>query len=373
MAGVRTHGGNVWALAKTLQRPVEQTLDFSADLNPLGFPDVVRTIIAESVAAICHYPDPEAVTLRQALAARHGVPIEWLWAGNGSAELIAWLSRVRAVRRAVVVTPTFCEYAWTAGQAGAEVVTLPLTEGSGYQLVLDEPAWRRALRGADLVFLGNPNNPTGTLAPLDALRRLAAWCGEHGAWLIVDEAFMEFVAPARQTSAIPELARWPHVIVLRSLTKCFAIPGLRLGYAVAAPAIIERLRAAQPAWPLNTFALAVGPALVGETAFLERTRDFVRRQREALVAALAELPGVSPVPSAVNFVLCRLAAPQPPSEVLREHLAARGVLIRAGDGFDGLAPGRCVRLAVRGPQDQHRLIHAWRAALEHLVSGRHAG
>ena len=358
---MRVHGGNPWALARALDRPVEQILDFSADLNPLGFPDVVRAVITESLAAIRHYPDPEALAFRRAVAEHHGVPLEQVWPGNGSAELIVTLTRLRPARRMVVVTPTFAEYAWAAAQAGAEVIAVPLAQDAGFPLVLDEAAWRRALAGAGLVFVCNPNNPTGTLIPLQTLRTLAAWCAAAGARLVVDEAFMEFVEPAAQASLLGE----PRVVVLRSLTKLFAVPGLRLGYVVAAADVIEPLRAAQPPWPLNTFALAVGPALLAQSAFVARTRAFIREHRAALAQALRHVPGLTPLPSVANFVLCRLDHPVLTAAAVCERLAARGLLVRSGDGFTGLPPGRFLRIAVRAADEQALLVQALREVLRH--------
>lgn len=369
---VRVHGGNGWAAARQSGRPVDQFVDFSADLNPLGCPAWVRDTIAESVEAIQRYPDPEATAFRAAVAASHGIDPANILPGNGSAELIVLLTRLRplaphdlfrkskhaGLAKVVVVAPTFAEYAWAVEQAGAEVVPIFLEEAQGFHLALDEKLWRARLRGADLVFLCNPNNPTGTLVPRPVLRALAAQCERVGAWLVVDEAFMEFVPPGTQTSLLPELDRWPHLVILRSLTKIFAVPGLRLGYLAAAAPVVERLRHGQQAWPLNTFALAVGTRLAADTAHAAQARRQVAVWREALQQRVQAIPGLAPFPAVANFLLCRLTTPAITSATLCDRLRDRGVLIRDCRSFLGLAPDRFVRMAVRTPAEHERLLTA---------------
>ena len=366
-AAARTHGGNPWAAARAQGRGARELLDFSVDLNPCGYPPSVRRLILEHLDDIQRYPDPSATAMREAIAASHGIAAAEILVGNGSAELIALLPRLFPAARAVVASPTFSEYAWAVEQAGGFVEHLCATETSAFHFEWTESFWRRRLAAADAVFLCNPNNPTGALVPREQVWQLAGWCRDAGARLIVDEAFLDFVAQPASYSVAADIRRFDNLIVLRSFTKSFAIPGLRLGYLAASEPLVDILRAAQPPWPLNAFALAVGPALLQEHEHLEGSRREIAGLRRQLSEALGRLAGCYPYPSTTNFFLCRLAHPAPSSSELTDRLAGRGILIRNGDSFHGLEPGRFIRVAVRSQEDNARLV----SALEEIV--RHAG
>ncbi|MBI2495967.1 MAG: threonine-phosphate decarboxylase [Candidatus Omnitrophica bacterium] len=356
----RIHGGNPWELIRRRRFSKDEIVDFSVDLNPLGFPAGVRDAVLKCLDDIQCYPDPDARALSQAIAAYHQVPVEVVLPGNGSAELITLVTRLQPLTKALVVVPTFTEYEWAAEQAGAVVSYQSLEEADGFQLNVAAANWPDGLRGVDLVFLCNPNNPTGIALPKDKVLQLAHRCLAAGALLIVDEAFMEFVEQPELCSVVPDAASLSHVMVLRSLTKLFAVPGLRLGYLVACPSIVERLRALQQPWPLNTFALAVGAQLFNETDYIGRSRRTITALRGELDRSFRAIPGLAPFPSVTNFILCKLTDERITSDELCERLARRGILIRNCDDFTGLEPGRWIRLAVRTQDENARLTAALR-------------
>jgi len=217
----------------------------------------------------------------------------------------------------------------------------------------------------DLVFLCTPNNPTGAaLATTDVLE-IARRCRDVGARLVVDEAFVEFVDHPHEVSVVPDVMQLDYVIVLRSLTKLFAIPGLRLGYLIAPPTCVEELRARQSAWPLNTFALAVGVQLFSQTDYVTRSRHAIAELREELQRWLGALPGLQCFPSVTNFVLCRLTDIGITSSELCDCLAGQGLLLRNCDSFTGLELGRFIRVAVKNREENQRLVSALREALSH--------
>lgn len=361
VARQRVHGGQ-----QRWQRRDGVVLDFSVDVNPYGFPDSVRDAILSHVDDLQRYPDPEAGALRRLIAERHRLPCESVLPGNGSAELIPLIVQALRPTRAVVIAPTFTEYEWALECHGLEVRYVLTEEREGFALPDDEGAWAASIAGADLVFLCNPNNPTGTAVPQTTVRRLARYCEEAGASLVVDEAFVEWTEEPSRISVAPWVGESERLIVLRSLTKLFAVPGLRLGYLLAHPNLVERLRAYQSAWPLNTFALAVGEQLLRESAYVERSRALVRQSSRDLFKGLRALPSCHPFPSTVNFVLSKLTAPHATSSIVCRRLADRGILIRNCDDFTGLEEGRFIRLAVRKPEDHARLLAALREALSHV-------
>lgn len=360
---VRTHGGNPWDAIRTYGLAHEDLLDFSLDINPLGFPPGLRALILEHLEDLQRYPDPGARALREAIAASDQVPVEAVLPGNGSSELISLLVRLRAFRKALVVVPTFTEYEWALEPLGIEPACVTTQEADGFQLATSRAFWEPLLRDVELVFLCNPNNPTGAALAKERVLELARWCRDAGAILVVDEAYVEFTERPEALSVLPDALELGHVIVLRSLTKPFAIPGLRLGYAVAPPDAVETLRALQPAWPLNALALAVGPRLFEATGYLLKTRQAIAEWRTQLAASLQALEGLVPLPSVTNFLLCKLTRPEIPASGLAQQLARRGLLIRACDDFTGLEAGRFIRLAVRRPEDNARLVTELREAL----------
>jgi len=368
LAQTRSHGGNLWELRRQRRGSKNQILDFSVDINPLGFPAVVRAVILEHLDEIRYYPDPDACEFRDAIAAHHRVPVETILPGNGAAELISLLARVRQANKVLIIVPTFGEYEWAMNQVGATILPVHTTEASGFHLEMTQHDWPQLLDGVDLVFLCNPNNPTGVAIPKDAVLELARRCREAGAWLIVDEAFVEFVEQPDAMSVVSDASRQEHLIVLRSLTKLFAIPGLRLGYVVASPLIVERLRALQPAWPLNTFALAVGAEVLQQFDYVARSRRLVIERRDELTRLLGTLPHLRPLPSVTNFLLCKLMDAEITSSALCDQLAGQGLLLRNCDSFTGLEPGRFIRVAVRTQEENLQLVSVLHKVLNHAHS-----
>jgi threonine-phosphate decarboxylase len=337
--------------------------DFGLDVNPLGVPERIRRMLREHVDDIASYPDPDAHDLREAIAGAIRVPPNRILPGNGSAELIGLLAELPSWRRALVIAPTFTEYSWALAQRGRSVEYAIASSDTGFLPEIEHPSWTSRLARADVVFLCNPNNPTGTALPKTRVLTLASRCRRAGATLLVDEAFVDFVERPETVTVLPEAMSLGNVLVLRSLTKCFAMPGLRLGYLVGPKRLITTLRALQSPWPLNAFAAAVGPTLLTQRAYLQRSRACISRQRRSLLRSLAALEGISPFPSAVNFILCRLTTHRLTSGQLTRRLADAGLLVRNCDSFTGLEAGKFVRMAVRPPAEQHRLLCALQQCL----------
>ncbi len=353
------HGGTVYAVARLLGVTPEELLDFSASINPLGPPAGVREAVMTAFDRVIHYPDPRAEALREALARRHGIAEENVCATNGSTELIHLLPRLVPGRRALVVAPPFSEYAAALEKGGWEIHYLFLAPEDGFTLSLAKLEERLA-DGFDLLILANPGNPTGALVPLPAVTELLELCRLSGTVPVIDEAFMDF---CEEESAVPAVIADGRGLISRSLTKFFALPGLRLGYAVGAPAVIARLSGIVPPWSVGTLAQAAGVAALADAGYRDRTLDLIARQRELLSAGLAALPSLRPYPSAANYLLVQLTSGLSAS-TLRDRLLPHGILIRDCANFPGL-DHRFFRVAVRGKEENSRLL----AALAGLLGG----
>ena len=350
------HGGNVWALAREKSLDPARILDFSADLNPLGPPAQLQAILQDGLKALAHYPDPAYRRFRESAGRAEQTDPSRILPGNGTAELIHLIGRWQAEEAAGVVVPTFTEYQRAARANGSPLQLFLLRENSNF--LPDLGALLPKLRQVRLLFLCNPNNPTGTLWPAPLLRVLLEEAGRSGTRVVLDEAYMDFVADPEAGSVVRWVEEFPHLMVLRSLTKILALPGLRVGYLVAAPAVVQELQAIQPPWPLNGLAAWVGAEWLGQEGhrlFGAQTREKVglfRREFETGLSGLAEL---RTQPSAVNFFLCRLNQGHVACDLAR-RLADSGVLIRVCDDFTGLEQGRFIRLAVRTPEENRRFL-----------------
>ena len=238
------HGGDVCRAAREFGGRPEEYLDFSSNINPLGPSPRALAAVREVLGGLWRYPDPECVELKEALAGHLGVPPSWLLPGNGTAELISLLVPALGISRAVIPVPTFGEYARAVTAWGGSVMMLPLGLQGDFRL--DVRRLAAALAGADAIFLCQPNNPTGQVVAPEELAALVEETARAGVFLIIDEAFLEFLPEKKALTAVCFLSRYRHIVVLYSLTKFFGLAGLRLGALVAAPAVVERVKALLP-------------------------------------------------------------------------------------------------------------------------------
>ncbi len=345
------HGGQVYAAASRLGIPPEKILDFSACINPLGPPPAATAAARRALRRIASYPDPFATELVSALSRHLGFPPDCFLVGNGSTELIHLIARLASSGRAGIFVPTFSEYERAIRLSG------------GRPALLDSFSVR-SLLSRDLLFLCNPNNPTGRLLPKREVLKIAERCGGI---LVVDEAFIDF-EPAE--SVIAEAADWSarrRVVVLRSFTKFYALTGLRVGYLVAAPQFVSLLRKRQEPWSVNIAAQAAAAAALGDKPYEERTRRLIMVERGKLERDLSDL-GFFPIPSAANFLLVKAPAPLLTPDRLRravERLAAEGILIRNAADFLPLPTGH-FRLAVRTGRENRVMLAALSRAIRYL-------
>jgi adenosylcobyric acid synthase len=358
-----THGGNLAHLSKTSGIAQDKIADFSANINPLGLPDWFRPLVSSVLESVVHYPDPENMGLVSAVSRRYAIDPDEVMVGNGSTELLHLLTRALKAQRAIIPTPTYLDYAEAAANAGLDILKLPLAEAEEFQL--DLKCIRSMLQGNEIVFLCNPNNPTGRVLDSGEIRRMAA---ENASTVfVIDEAFGDFVEGFESITK----DRPSNVAALLSLTKIFAVPGLRLGAAAADRNIVEAVRKIQPSWSINAIAQAVGEAALDDTEYIERSRQFVSHHRSELEASLGTVPGLTVYPGAANFLLVRIDRNDLDASELARRMLLEGVAIRVCANFDGL-DGRFFRVAVRTAEENERLVNALKTALGLQRSARKA-
>jgi L-threonine-O-3-phosphate decarboxylase len=344
------HGGNLAWAAQIAGCPASLIIDFSASINPLGPPPSAIAAIGEGLAKLTAYPDPDYTQLRSALAQYHQLPPDWILPGNGSAELLTWASWELSQQEVTyLVAPAFGDY-WRALKTfGARIQACLLDLESGGQEI---PAKLTSIdtKSAGLL-LNNPHNPTGRLFLRD---KLLAYL-DRFALTVVDEAFMDFLPPQEQQSLISAVRDYPNLVILRSLTKFYSLPGLRLGYAIARPDRLRRWQRWRDPWPVNTLAAAAAEAVVRDKTFQLQTWDWLLPTRDKLYRGLSSLPGLRPLEGAANFLLVRTE--QSSSQLQEKLLKKDRLLIRDCLSFSELGD-RYFRIAVRSQEDNQKLLEA---------------
>ncbi|OLP17653.1 threonine-phosphate decarboxylase [Leptolyngbya sp. 'hensonii'] len=353
MITVPKHGGNlVWAADLADCTPAD-ILDFSASINPLGPPASAVAAIQAHLPALPNYPDPEYGALRQALSQVHHLPIEWILPGNGAAELLTWAGRELADLAATcIVTPAFGDYFRALQTFSGAVVSWPIDLAALGTSQTRLPLTVCPVAGSNQgLILSNPHNPIGQLLTRQDLLPYL----ETFALVVIDEAFMDFLPPDQQESLIDQVLDYPNLVILRSLTKFYSLPGLRLGYAIAHPDRLRRWQTWRDPWPVNSLAAAAAIAILQDTAFQQLTWSWLLRERAHLFQAMTAIPGLEPYPSAANFLLVRFqgSVAQLQECLLKQHR----ILIRDCQSFDALGD-RYFRVAVKSPEANQRLIQA---------------
>jgi threonine-phosphate decarboxylase len=331
------HGGNIFEIKRKYNTDV---IDFSANINPVLFD--INKIILENTDSVLHYPD--SWEIKQKIASLHNINSDNLLIGNGSIELIYLIPKALQTEKALIITPTFMEYEAALKLNNSSPVFL---NAGDFSKVLEY------VKDVDLVFLCNPNNPTGTVISQKEILSLLEVCKKNNVVLVIDEAFIDFIQGYENITMVSKIDK--SLLVLRSLTKFFAIPGLRLGYVTGHKDLISKISDVQYPWSINSLALAVGKEVVGNKEYGIKTREFIEKEREYLVSNLKKINNIKVYDSKTNFILFKLK--NSTAKELNEKLIKQGVVVRDCSSFRGLDES-FVRIAVRTRIENIKLINA---------------
>ena len=346
-----THGGD-WAGYQAERGG--QPLDFSANISPLGLPEGVRRAAVRALDTAERYPDPLCRALRAAIGKAEGVDPAWVLCGNGAAELIYRAVLARRPKRGLVTAPAFSEYEAALELAGCRTDRFLLKEEDGF--ALNGEFLEAITPDMDLVFLCQPNNPTGRTVPRALLAAAAERCRAAGALLVLDECFCGFLDDPDAFSLKDLVGRYENLLILKAFTKLYAMAGLRLGYCLCSDAaLLAAMGGAGQPWGVSGPAQAAGIAALEETNYVEAVRAQIQAQRPRLAGELSRL-GLRVVPGEANYLL--FWSPVPLVGPLRE----RGILLRDCANYHGLCEG-WYRTAVRTAEENSRLL----AALEEIL------
>lgn len=330
----------------------DQVLDFSININPLGMPPGVVSAISAALSDLTVYPEIDGAQTKLELAGALNLSPEEIILGNGAIELIYLYCRSLKPQRALILAPTFNEYRRALKMAGCPFIQdYILSPTDDFRLDKERLVQTAREHRIDTVFLCNPNNPTGKMLPLEEILVLIEAMGEEINWFI-DESFIEFspVASLKQ-----EAVKRRNVFVLHSLTKFFAIPGLRIGCGFAGVETLVKMEAHKEPWTINSLALVAGQQLYKDEAYIRQTKAFIEKERLRVFSALSLISGLDPYPSGADFHLVRLSGISPPD--LNKALAKKGIYLRLCEDFLGLGADH-VRIALKQEADNDRLLGA---------------
>jgi len=346
---VSRHGGDIHGFARSAGVRPEEVIDFSASINPLGVPRPVMAAIKGRLRDIEHYPDPEARQLKDKLSEVCHIDGSLILCGNGCTELIYLLPRVMSFDKVLIPQPTFVEYerACKAARPGCVVIDHMLHENDNFDIDPIELVREAADHDADAVFLCNPNNPTGRLIEKENLAEAAAMAAKQKIYLIVDESFIEFTS---ESSMMGLVEKTSCLIVLRSMTKFYALPGLRLGWGVFPSHIASGLGGSKEPWSVNALAQAAGIAALQETNLKKKTLEYIERRKRSLESGFTR-SGIEYVPSGVNYYLLRTKSAPRIIKGLKQH----NIIVRDCAGLKGLDE-RYMRVAVKKKKENDMLM-----------------
>jgi threonine-phosphate decarboxylase len=354
------HGGNIYKIAEETGIPADKLIDFSASVNPLGISKKVKNVIKKELDNLVNYPDTDTNMLRKKLSRHHDINPETILCGNGSTELIYLIPRALKPEKVLITAPTFSEYA-KACKLGNEsrVMSYELKKENNFGISPDE--FISAMKGErtselrtpdsrltlDMAFLCNPNNPTGGLLKKEEVLKIAEAAREMGCVLIVDEAFIDFIP---EESVIHDVENNKYLVVLRSMTKFYALTGLRVGYGVFHEDLIGRIKKFKEPWTVNNLAQKAAVAALDDSEYKAETFRHMEREREFIEKQLAERK-IEYFPSFANYYMLRIKDAERVVTGLRE----KGILVRDCSNFNGLSDSY-IRIAVKSRRENTMLF-----------------
>lgn len=362
---MKQHGGNIYEKAEKLGIDKKDILDFSANISPLGIPSRVRQAMIDSVDELVNYPDPNCTALREAIAKAEGIKKEWIVCGNGGADLLFRIALALKPKQVLLPAPTFVEYEEAMRAVGSEILYTKLDES----FQIDEHDIMRKMGGTfgqekntpiDLFILCNPNNPTGLLTKRETIIQLLDYAASNGIVVLVDECFLELYEKESDYTLKPYLGQYKNLFILKSFTKLYAIPGVRLGYLLSSnEEAMEHIKAAAQAWSVSHVAQRAGEAALKETTYKQHVIELVARENAFLRRELKKL-GLTPLDGVVNYLFFYTKQID-----LGERLEKKAILIRDCSNYNGLTKGY-FRIAVKNREENEKLLEALRQIKEEV-------
>ena len=350
------HGGNLYQISKKHNIAFGEIFDFSANINPLCFPDGLKRILKEDFNKIRMYPDPDCRELINIISDRYNIKKTCLIPSNGATELIYLICYLLRPKKAAIIIPTFSEYEKALSNIDCNIKFVGLKEKEEFKLELQ--AIRSLIKSVEVLFICNPNNPTGQKISRNTLYNILHLAKRHNVFVVIDEAFIDLI---EEESLVARAQRQLNLFIIRSLTKFLGIPGLRLGFGVASTRLSAKIKNFQPTWSVNTFAQIAGSYLLTDSAYIEESRKNLIKERNFLSSELKKIKSVKIFDSYTNFILFKLVD-RINAKDLEELLIKDKIVVRNCSNFRGLN-SKFIRVAVRSHKENSKLICAMKGVL----------
>lgn len=348
------HGSDLEKIEQVYGIPKEKIVSFAANVNPLGVSFRLRETLANHIDAITTYPDREYKALRTAISRYVDAPVEHILVGNGSTELISLFIQLCCPKKACIIGPTYSEYEREISLGGGQCHYFPLKESDDFRLNLDDLS-ARLTADVDLLVICNPNNPTSSHIRCSDMRKILDVCRQKDIFVMVDETYVEFADDMEKITSIPLTASYDNIIVLRGISKFFAAPGLRLGYAVCGSRkLLGEINQKKNPWTINSLASIAGEIMFSDEAYKRATRDLIHTERERICERLSACPDLKVYPPSANFVLIRILKEQVTSKDLFEAAIQKGYMIRDCSTFPFL-DNHYIRFCFMKPEQNDKL------------------
>lgn len=357
------HGSDLEKIEKYFGIPRESITGFGANVNPLGISPKMRKNLAENLDVITSYPDPDYTELRKHIAGYTGCLPEQLLVGNGCTELISLFIQVLKPENTLIVSPTYSEYEREIRLSGGEVQYYALQESSDFRLDVGDFCRALAYR-PKLCILCNPNNPTSSASAPEEVRQILACCKERGTFVMIDETYAEFAPEDLSISSVKLLKEYDNFVILRGISKFFAAPGLRLGYAMTdALSLLASVKERQNPWTLNSLADAAGSLMFTDTEYIEKTRRLISSERERIYQELLTWKHIKVYKPYANFILVRILKEGVTSYDVFVHAIRKGLMLRDCSTFPGLEDETFFRFCFMMPDKNTELLECLREIL----------
>lgn len=356
------HGSDLEKIEEIYHIKKEDITSFSANVNPLGISPLLRDTLAKHVDAITSYPDREYTQLRKSICAYTGANFENIIVGNGSTELISLFIQTTHPKKALILGPTYSEYEREISLEGGHTLYYPLIEENNFQMDVEDFC-RQLNDSLDLLVLCNPNNPTSTAVARKDMRKILDCALQHGISVMVDETYEEFTPEGSKISSIPLTNNYNNLIVLRGISKFFAAPGLRLGYAVTGnPDLLKYINTKKNPWTINSLAEIAGCIMFSDKDYIDKTKALITEERQRMYETLSSWKTVKVYPSCTNFLLVRILREDVTSDMVFDHCIRKGLMIRDCATFPFL-DSSYIRFCVMSPEKNDELLEAFREVL----------
>lgn len=322
------HGSDLEAIEKVYGIKKENITSFSANVNPLGVSYELRNCLASHIDAITSYPDREYTSLRNCIANYVGSDTSNILVGNGSTELISLMIQIKAPKKALIIGPTYSEYEREVSIEGGSSLYYPLHEEEDFKLNLPDLC-TKLTKDIDLLVICNPNNPTSGCIYRKDMRKILDHCKQNDIFVMVDETYIEFAPELNKISSVPLTNDYNNIIILRGISKFFAAPGLRLGYAICGNTdLLKEINNKKNPWTINSLAAIAGEIMFNDKKYIEETKNLIDQERTRICSVLDTIPSLKYYPCTANFILCKIKSDTPTANDLFEAAIRKGLMIR---------------------------------------------